>query len=78
MFYINSKNCVINDYLPGFLLFPVLQLGKQTNFSSHTLSEATMTKMLRHDYQLFNLLLSDLVLENFSKSELIMICLLKT
>ena len=42
-----------NDYLPGFLPFSALQLGQQTNFSSPTLSEVTMTKMLGHEYQRF-------------------------
>ena len=64
LFYINSKICVVNDYLPGFLPFPALQLGQQTNFSSPTLSEVTMTKMLGHEYQRFLLLLNDLNLEN--------------
>ena len=54
---------LFNDYLPGFLPFPALQLGQQTNFSSPTLSEVTMTKM--HEYQRFLHLLDDLNLENF-------------
>ena len=37
------------------------------NFSSPTLSEVTMTKMLGHEYQRFLLLLNDLNLEKFKK-----------
>ena len=43
-FILIVKYVKFNDYLPGFLLFPALQLGQQTNFSSPTLSEVTMTK----------------------------------
>ena len=53
---------LFNDYLPGFLPFPTLQLGQQKIFSSPTLSEVTMTKMLGHEYQrFFLLLLNDLL-----------------
>ena len=52
-FILIVKYVLFNDYLPGFLPFPALQLGQQTNFSSPTLSEVTMTKMLGHEYQRF-------------------------
>ena len=52
-FILIVKYVKFNDYLPGFLLFPALQLGQQTNFSSPTLSEVTMTKMLGYEYQRF-------------------------